>query len=80
MNNSDNFWSKKTELFGKEMKMKTKATILGGIGAGLATMAFTQRPHPQDERYSNVSEQFYDEQYLGTAFVDFKERNKHYMM
>ena len=80
MNNSDNFWSKKTELFGKEMKMKTKATILGGIGVGLATMAFTQRPHPQDERYSNVSEQFYDEQYLGTAFVDFKERNKHYMM
>ena len=80
MNNSDNFWSKKTELFGKEMKMKTKATILGGIGAGLATMAFTQRPHPQDERYNNVSEQFYDEQYLGTAFVDFKERNKHYMM
>ena len=80
MNNSDNFWSKKTELFGKEMKMKTKATILGGIGVGLATMAFTQRPHPQDERYNNVSEQFYDEQYLGTAFVDFKERNKHYMM
>lgn len=80
MNNSDNFWNKKTELFGKEMKMKTKATILGGIGAGLATMAFTQRPHPKDDNYNNVSEQFYDEQYLGTAFVDFKERNKHYMM
>lgn len=77
---SSSFWDNSTTLFGKEMKVKTKATILGGIGAGLAYMAFTPRPNPTQDRSDNVSTQFYDEQYLGTAFVDFKERNKHYMM
>ena len=43
-------------------------------------MAFQGRPDPVEKNYDNVSEQFYDEQYLGTAFVDFRERNKHYMM
>lgn len=74
------FWDESTTLFGKEMKNKTKATILGGIGVGLATMAFTTKPEPNFSNSNNVSDQFYDEQYLGTAFVDFKERNKHYMM
>lgn len=77
---SSSFWDNGTTLFGKEMKVKTKATILGGIGAGLAYMAFTPTPAPTPDRSDNVSTQFYDEQYLGTAFVDFKERNKHYMM
>ena len=77
---STNFLDQKTSLFGKEMKMKTKASILGGIGATLAYMAGSTRPTPLPDNDSNVSQQFYDEQYLGTAFVDFKERNKHYMM
>lgn len=75
------FWDEKTSLFGKEMKVKSKATILGGLAVGLGYMALSPKPSQQMERnYDNVSEQFYDEQYLGTAFVDFKERNKHYMM
>lgn len=77
---STNFLDQKTSLFGKEMKMKTKASILGGIGATLAYMAGSTRPTPLPDNDSNVSQQFYDEQYLGTAFVDFNERNKHYMM
>ena len=77
---SSSFWDNKTSLLGKEMKVRTKASILGGIGAGLAYMALTPTPAPTPDRNDNVSTQFYDEQYLGTAFVDFKERNKHYMM
>lgn len=74
-------WGETVELFGKKMQRKTRTTILGGVGAGLAFMAFQDRPHPvQNNKYDNVSENFYDEQYLGTAFVDFRERNKHYMM
>ena len=67
-----------TKLFGIDMSKKSKYTILGGLG--LAAMAFTSRPHPAPNNDGHVSEQFYDEQYLGSAFVDFKERNKHYMM
>lgn len=79
-NNIKNTTSDTTTLLGKEMKPKTKATILGGLGVGLAYMAFSTTPKPLPDTSGNVSEQFYDEQYLGTAFVDFKERNKHYMM
>lgn len=77
---TNSFWDQKTTLFDKEMKVKTKATILGSIGAGLAYMAMTPTPPPQDYNDNNVTQQFYNEQYLGTAFVDFNERNKHYMM
>lgn len=73
-------WNETVELFGNKMKRKTRATLLGGIGAGLAFMAFQDRPEPQQKNYDNVSQNFYDDQYLGTAFVDFRERNKHYMM
>lgn len=78
--NSSTYWDETVQLFGKDMKRKTKATVLGGLGAGLAYMAFQSRPQPIQENYDNVSQQFYDDQYLGTAFVDFRERNKHYMM
>lgn len=79
--NKASYWDEKTTLLGKEMKMKTKATILGGLTLGLGYMWASPKPSQQTERnYDNVSEQFYDDQYLGTAFVDFKERNKHYMM
>lgn len=76
----ESYWKEPTTLFGKHVTRKTKATVLGGIGAGLAYMAFQGKPAPNEKDYSNVSQQFYDDQYLGTAFVDFKERNKHYMM
>lgn len=77
--NEPSYLSEKTNFLGKEMSNKTKFGIIGGIGAGLAAMAFTSRPHPNHEQ-GHVSEQFYDEPYLGSAFIDFKERNKHYMM
>jgi hypothetical protein len=60
-------------------KLTKKHMGLAALG-GLAFMAFQGRPDPVEKNYDNVSEQFYDEQYLGTAFVDFRERNKHYMM
>ena len=62
------------------MKEKTRNKVLIGGALGLGAMAMTTRPAPVEQDTSNVSENFYDEQYLGTAFVDFKERNKHYMM
>lgn len=60
-------------------KLTKKHMGLAALG-GLAFMAFQGRPDPVEKNYDNVSEQFYDEQYLGSAFVDFRERNKHYMM
>ena len=61
-------------------KLTKKQLGLAALGAGLAFMAFQGRPEPIEKNYDNVSQQFYDDQYLGTAFVDFRERNKHYMM
>jgi hypothetical protein len=57
-----------------------KGLALGAIGAGLLYMGIQSRPEPIEKNTDNVSENFYDEQYLGSAFVDFRERNKHYMM
>lgn len=53
-----------------------------GIGAAAALLYMwnQDRPNPVEKDYSNVSQNFYDEQYLGSAFVDFDERNKHFMM
>ena len=65
---ADKFWTKQ------------KKFLAGALGVGLAYMAFQDRPHPVERDYSNVSQNFYDDQYLGTAFVEFNERNKHYMM
>ena len=68
------------KFLGMEMKPTTKRNLLIGGGLALGAMALTTKPDPQPDNSGNVSENFYDEQYLGTAFVDFKERNKHYMM
>ena len=69
-----------TRFLGKEVSAKTKKNILIGGAMALGAMALTTKPDPSPDNSGNVSENFYDEQYLGTAFVDFKERNKHYMM
>ena len=67
-----------SSLFGKTMKKKTKYAILGAAAAGGAYMWAKPRPTPLPEQEPPVYENYYDEQYLGTAFVDFKERNKRY--
>jgi len=72
------YWNEKTSLLGKEMTRKTKASILGAGVAGLAYMWLKPAPK-QTEDQGYVAEQFYDEQYLGTEFVNFNNRNKHYM-
>lgn len=72
------YWNEKTNLLGKEMTRKTKASILGAGVAGLAYMWLKPAPQ-QTEDQGYVAEQFYDEQYLGTEFVNFNNRNKHYM-
>ena len=69
-----------TRFLGKEVSAKTKKNIFIGGAIALGAMALTTKPDPSPDNSGNVSENFYDEQYLGTAFVDFKERNKHYMM
>ena len=69
-----------TEVLGKKVQKKTVKTAVAGIGLGLAYAAFQDNPHPVVKDNENVSQQFYDDQYLGSAFVDFRERNKHYMM
>ncbi len=77
--NPFNYWNEEVTLFGKEMQRKTKFGILGTLGATLGTMALTRSPEPEERLPSSVSEEFYDDQYLGTQFVNFRERNKHYM-
>lgn len=72
------WWDEKTMFLGREMKNKTKGGIIGGALLGLGYMMAKGSPQKQDSN-SYVSEQFYDEQYLGTQFVNFNERNKHYM-
>lgn len=77
---ASDYWKESVNFLGKTVERKTRATVLGAVGAGLAFMAFQDRPAPVDKDYDNVAQNFYDDQYLGTAFVDFRERNKHYMM
>lgn len=72
------YWNEKTSLLGKEMTRKTKVSLLGAGVAGLAYMWLKPSPK-QEEGQGYVAEQFYDEQYLGTEFVNFNNRNKHYM-
>lgn len=72
------YWNEKTSLLGKEMTRKTKASVVGAGLAGLAYMWLKPAPK-QEEGQGYVAEQFYDEQYLGTEFVNFNNRNKHYM-
>lgn len=58
-----------------------KKAALAAAGIGLAYMWLTPEPEKQQQdKYSSASEDYYDDQYLGTEFVNYKERNKHYMM
>lgn len=72
------YWNEKTTLLGKEVSRKAKASVIGAGVAGLAYMWMKPAPK-QTEEQGYVAEQFYDEQYLGTEFVNFNNRNKHYM-
>ena len=49
--------------------------------AGLGYMAFAPGPKQIEEQNQDlpVYSNFYDEQYLGTGFVEFRERNKRYV-
>lgn len=51
---------------------------LAGV-VGLAAMMLTPAPKQKEENNDPVFYNFYDEQYLGTGFVEFKERNKRYV-
>ena len=72
------WWKEKTTLLGKEMNRGTKSGLIVGGLLALGYMAMKDSPEKRSEN-SYVSQQFYDEQYLGTQFVNFNERNKHYM-
>lgn len=53
--------------------------LTAGVGL-LGVMALTTRPEEKDPNADlPVYEKFYDEQYLGSGFVDFDERNKRYV-
>lgn len=54
-----------------------KYAAIAGLGL-LGTMWLKGSPKDQEQN-SYVSEQFYDEEYLGTQFINFDNRNKHYM-
>lgn len=62
----------------KPTNWKKVAAVAAGVG--LAYMWATPDPGEKQKDYSSASEDYYNDQYMGTAFVDFKERNKHYMM
>lgn len=72
------WWKEKTTLLGKEVNRGTKTGLIVGGLLTLGYMAMKDSPEKRSEN-SYVSQQFYDEQYLGTQFVNFNERNKHYM-
>jgi hypothetical protein len=61
-----------------------KAPLMALGLAGLAAMAINPgkvNDSTEKDKYKDVpvSYQFYDEQYLGTGFVEFRDRNKRYM-
>ncbi len=61
-----------------------KAPLMALGLAGLAGMALNPGKvdnSTEEDKYKDVpvSYQFYDEQYLGTGFVEFRDRNKRYM-
>ena len=63
-----------------EMKKSTAGAILAGTAATLGVMAMTGNPDKNEvDQNAPVFENFYDEQYLGTAFVEFRDRNKRYV-
>lgn len=73
------YWNESVQLLGKDMKRSSKFGLVGATVAGLGIMGMSTTPPPEIKNDESVSSQFYDDQYLGTAFVNFKERNKHYM-
>lgn len=75
---SASWWGESTDLFGRQMSRRAKVGIIGGAILGLGYMWNKDSPESKEEN-SYVAQQFYDEQYLGTQFVNFNERNKHYM-
>lgn len=56
-----------------------KSLKIGAIAAlGLGYMAMKDSPNnPKTNNY--VSQEFYDDQYLGTVFLESEDRNKHYI-
>ena len=48
------------------------------VAAGLGYMAMKDSPRKEDTN-NYVSQEFYDDQYLGTVFFESENRNKHYM-
>ena len=69
-----------TIFLGKQMKKSTAGAILAGTAATLGVMAMTDNPNKNEiDQNAPVFENFYDEQYLGTAFVEFRDRNKRYV-
>lgn len=72
--------SKDTIFLGKQMKKSTAGAIIAGTAATLGVMAMTGNPDKNEvDQNAPVFENFYDEQYLGTAFVEFRDRNKRYV-
>lgn len=78
LQSNQSWWSDQDHLFGRQMSRGAKYSLIGGTILGLGYMMSKDSPEKQEEN-SYVAQQFYDEQYLGTQFVNFNERNKHYM-
>lgn len=73
-------WTREsTTLFGKEISKGSKYALIGGAVAGLGLMVTKDAPEPPPATNAFVAEDFYDPMYLGTDFVNFNNRNKHYM-
>lgn len=72
------WWKEADTLFGKDMTKGKKYGILAGI-ASLGYIALKGSPNTPPDNDYYASEQFYDDEYLGTAFINFNDRNKHYM-
>lgn len=71
--------NKSGQLLESSFNKGNKAMVAVAAVAGLAYMAFRSPPPEKEENNEPVYENFYDPQYLGTGFVEFRDRNKRYV-
>lgn len=74
--------AKKEGMLASTFNGKNNKVLMGlAVVAGLGYMAYSPAPKQIEDENQDlpVYSNFYDEQYLGTGFVEFRERNKRYV-
>lgn len=77
-NSTTKLGEESTKIIDTSNKIPRSLKIGLAIGAGLLYMGMKDSPKIEDKN-TYASQDFYDEQYLGTVFFESENRNKHYM-